>query len=130
MVKKILSLIILLVVCFTVSGKPAKINTEIPTIVFADSTSILLDFIDVEPSVLYIPIVFEKQQILNDTIPIPKYVYRDSSYIASVDYTPWLTEALKKSRFENYHINRVVYQTPEIVKYNWSMLPDLQSIML
>lgn len=97
---------------------------RVPVVELADSNTYFPDYYVVHPSIMYMPIIFQKQQIINDSIVKPKFnVHSAKTTKLDVDDS-WLTESMRKAKFENYHMNRIIYQNPAMVKYNISMLPE------
>lgn len=95
----------------------------IPTVVLVDEFSVLSDTIEVKPSMMYLPIIFIKQQIITDSIGYPEYNPADTLR-KELDFNyNWLTDDIRYDKFQRYHMNRVIYQSPEIVRYNLENLP-------
>ncbi|MDD2961920.1 MAG: DUF3078 domain-containing protein [Muribaculaceae bacterium] len=128
--KKLLIFSLFLVISITAAGRDSlKLHNDslliihnivtIPTVILADSSTYIPDTIVVEPSIMYMPIIFEKQRLIEDTIAISK----PNNNALTVDDN-WLRDAINRTRFRNYHINRVIVNDPELVKLNISMLPE------
>ncbi len=148
-----LPLILLLVLTFAFSSKAEQTNTQkttsnpsdskstidtlslgtingivlIDRIVLPDSSTIFEEDITLRPNYMFIPIIFEKQKIITENKP--KYKARknplhaeNATKLKSSDQ--WLTSQIENDNFINYHINRVIYTNPEIVRYNIGMLPE------
>lgn len=95
---------------------------RIPLVFLADSTTYIPDSAEIEPNIMFIPIIFEKQKIIDLSIPAPAPI--DSSKIYYNNIRGWLDNSIDNTNFEYYFINRVIYQHPELVKYNLAMLPE------
>lgn len=106
------------------SAIPAKKNqpVTIPPVVLADSVTILNDSTVLMPNYMFLPIIFEKQQIIDEGVP--KYLKIDTNKIELNAGDEWLKDAIRKRNFEKYNMNRVIYQSPELVKYNVATLPE------
>lgn len=92
-----------------------------------DSSTVFADSLALEPDYMFMPIIFEKQQIIQDNAP--KYTAKENLLSANAESKlnssdEWLRSQLDKTNFMNYHINRLIYSNPEIVKYNIGMLPE------
>lgn len=76
------------------------------------------------PSIFGVPVVFKKQQNLYDTIAVPRLALpAPPAKSLNVD-DAWLTDAQRKTSFEEYQLNRFVVAHPELVKYNIDSLPE------
>lgn len=100
-----------------------KIQPEtLPPVVLADSITILNDSTPLMPNYMFLPIIFEKQRIIDEGIP--RYLQQDTNKLELDAGDKWLKDAIRKRNFEMYNINRVIYQTPQLVKYNVATLPE------
>ena len=94
----------------------------IPTPVLADSTTYIPSWTEIEPNIMFSPIVFDKQQIVSCGLDTPQYGMPAK---ASLDLDrEWLDRNMRKNNFEKYHINRVIYTSPDVVGYIFSQLPE------
>ncbi|MGN0206222.1 MAG: DUF3078 domain-containing protein [Muribaculaceae bacterium] len=94
----------------------------IPTPVLADSTTYIPSWTEIEPNIMFSPIVFDKQQTVSCGLDTPRYGAPEK---ASLDLDrEWLDRSMHKSNFEKYHINRVIYTSPNVVGYIFSQLPE------
>lgn len=127
MIKKYLAILLCFTYCINLHASDSstfKTEIEIPKIHLVDSTSYIPDTLVVHPSILYMPIIFQKQQVIYDTIEVKPFQPSDTLRKEFAFDNKWLKKELENTHFENYHINRIIYQTPEIVKYNINMLPE------
>ncbi|MEG0701813.1 MAG: hypothetical protein RR442_09860, partial [Muribaculaceae bacterium] len=91
------------------------------TVVLADSSTVLFNDSVIQPNYMFIPIIFEHQKTIDPQTP--KRVANNKKGNELKLENQWLIDALKKTQFEMYHINEVIYRSPELVKYNVQMLP-------
>ncbi|MFI3239006.1 MAG: DUF3078 domain-containing protein [Bacteroidales bacterium] len=92
-----------------------------------DSTTLYADDYKINPNYLFIPIIFEKQKIIENNVPQykPKHNPLHSDKEVRLEKRDkWLQDNIEKQDFANYHINKIIYSNPEIVKYNLKMLPE------
>ncbi|MEF9923615.1 MAG: DUF3078 domain-containing protein [Muribaculaceae bacterium] len=92
------------------------------TVVLADSSTVLFNDSVIQPNYMFIPIIFEHQKTIDPQTP--KRVANNKKGNELKLENQWLIDALKKTQFEMYHINEVIYRSPELVKYNVQMLPE------
>lgn len=132
MVKKILLLIFLVCIGINLYGKTDSLLRQevikplalsVATPVLSNSANPSLDSIIVKPDVMFLPIIFEKQKTIVDTIAREKFSLYPKPYKLNVDYD-WLKEEMRKTKFSNFHMYKVIVEHPQIVRLNTSMLPE------
>ncbi len=115
------------IIIFTLSAEIQSVSSNkdvlIPTVILLDSTSYINEGTEIYPNYLFVPIIFENQRIVNSDIKVDSFRRNTNELKLDVD-SEWLKNAMNKDNFALYHINRVIYQTPDLVKYNVSMLPE------
>ena len=96
----------------------------IPTPILADSSTVIPEWTEIEPNILFMPIIFEHQQSINCGISAPSCTYGDVEP-QRFDYDrKWLDDAIADLNFKKYHINNVIVNSPDFVQYNFDQLPE------
>lgn len=119
----ILVISIISLLSFRATAKlPITPHIEIPKITLADSATFIFSDSIVHPNYMFIPIIFVNQQIVDPQIP--KALSENKTKLKLDVDDQWLNDIMKKTTFETYHINEIIYRNPSLVKYNVTMLPE------
>lgn len=97
----------------------------VPTPRLADSTTLALDTIDLEPSVLYLPLIFDQQQLpAPSPISTPKLGRADSSKGTLRYDRSWIDAAQRTQARTRATRYGAMVQQPWLVRYNERTLPQ------
>ncbi len=102
--------------------KRKKPEIKIITVTLGDSSTINFDSIQLKPGLLFMPLIFERQEVYNDSITY----YADSIGIDKMGFD-YDTRFIDEQCRNTYDTRRMRYHTmlyhPEIVTYNLDNLP-------
>lgn len=103
---------------------PAAVDNSAKLLAEADSLSMLYNPYNKE-RILYVPIVFFEYKIIPDMkIEEPKIEFAKADSLKLDFDDNWYEQLKKNTWFESYHINKVITDSPWLVPYNISMLPE------
>lgn len=92
-----------------------------------DSTTVFDNEFVLEPNFMFIPIIFEKYDNIDNESPRyrpKKRSLRSETAMELSKSDNWLNKQKSKRNFERYNINRVIAKRPNLVLYNVDMLPE------
>lgn len=107
----------------TVMRKKRKPEIKIITVTLGDSSTINFDSIKLEPSLLFMPLIFERQESFDGNISY----YADSIGIDKMgfDYDTHLLDSLSRKTFDERRSRyRMMLNHPDMVYYNLDDLPE------
>lgn len=102
---------------------PTAVDNSEKLLLLADSLA-RMEYRPTTESLLFLPIVFYSYSIIPDK-PIALQEWNNGYTPTKLDFTPeWSDNAGWQIWFERTHINRIVCESPWLVPYNISMLPE------
>lgn len=134
--KRLLLYTFLIVITFTSTAQTArtvvksstsrKLATEykVPEVKLNDWRTLDYDTIFLEPNYMFVPLIFDKQQVVQDTIkrPVVKLFTPKAAKLDAND--SWLTDAIERTRRIHYVRYRAMIQNPQLVPFNVNKLPE------
>lgn len=95
---------------------------KIKTVTLGNRMTMNLDSVILEPSMLYLPLIFEKYEAFDDSITVPAYNRVKAAALNADD--EWLRDAqatTRSVRMARYH---TMVNTPQYTYYNLDILPE------
>jgi hypothetical protein len=112
---------------FATFAVPAEPSKGVPSVKLDDWRTLNYDTIEVKPSFIFIPLIFDKQENLVDRISVPPFKPKAAVKQLSVN-DQWLRDAQKANLRERYIRYRAMIEAPQLVHYTASALPKAPSL--
>ncbi len=97
---------------------------KIKTVTLGNRMTMNLDSVVLEPSMLYLPLIFEKYEAFDDSIKVPECGVNSRRSMALTVEDQWLKDAqaaTKRERLARYH---TMVNSPQYAYYNLDILPE------
>lgn len=82
------------------------------------------DSIEIKPNFIFVPLIFEKQEVITDSIAIKHYDRLKIGRPRLAVDDEWLTQSMREQNHTRFIRYQAMIDQPQIVDYNVDMLPE------